>query len=338
MTSVVIISPDDAGVGTPTGLCARAFAMAYAQRGHRVRVLCGYGQIPRPGCFVDGAVTVHRLAVRRGSPDAAFSVEAVRMVHDLIRLGRCDVIECVGGGATVAGLAARRSLTGCAVPIVSLEIEPDARCAQAGADAVIPMHGGAQTPSMFPVMDGVWAPPACAGPVFALCDAVDPAAQAPIIDAYRASGVGEEGWSLALLAPDGKWTVLAGNAINQGDDVCVTVTAGQGPPLAAVHGLQRGCACLVGEASPGAMIAKGQGDGFVFGVGRSLERSMRMIAEMPIPGLVSCARAGFKIAEEVCDPDHVVSAHERAWASGAARWDRAMAIGAWRTLEHGLVS
>ena len=349
MTGVVLITPAFAEAGTPSGLCTLALARAYAARGHVVRVLCGRTAAPRAGCECDGTITIHRLATRRGSPGEAFAAEAARAVHSLVRAGRCDVVVCVDGMSSLAGLVAMRSLLGLDAPIVSVSVEPDDAGTWNGArelsDATIQLSGdksgGDGAESAFPIMPGIWTPPACDGPAFVACDALAPEQQSAIVDAYKASGASGAGWSLALLGGDGRWSILSGDGGGSAghERLSVSITARTVAPVAAMHGLRDGHAGIAHADSAIALAGAALGEDLLFGGDRgTLAEAMGAASRLDPVELAGRARAAFGALSPTHDAGRIAAAHERLWEMPARVHSRVSGGRVWRSIERRLRS
>ncbi len=259
--------------------------------------------------------------------------------------------------STLAGLVAMRSLLGLDTPIVSVSVEPDDAGIWNGtgelADATIQLScdisgdksgdksGGDGAESAFPIMPGIWAPPACDGPAFVACDALTPEQQSPIVDAYKASGASGAGWSLALLGGDGRWSILSGDGGGSAgrERPSITITTRRVAPVAAIHGLRDGHAGIAHADSAIALAGAALGEDLLFGGDRgTLAEAMGAASRLDPVELAGRARAAFGALSPTHDAGRIAAAHERLWEMPARVHSRVSGGRAWRSIERRLRS
>ncbi len=341
MLSVAIITPHDAELGAPAGLCAAGLARAFAGQGWAVHVVCAMSAMPLPRYETRGLLTIHRLEVRRGSPDQAFSLAACKRIHELCEAGRCDVIECVDAPAGLLASAALARLTGRRLPLVSVMVDPRAddssraRCARALAHERISTH---ETPSgdprhiPFPLVDGLWRPPQTRGPVLVVDEEPDDHDARCIIHAYKQSRSPVDGWSLAIRGHDGRWNITGAPLAGPSGAGCVLIAFGQASPAAALHALRRGSLVIAADHSP--LVMNNPDWPLIFQAHHavSLSGAIDRALKMPVDQQRMLAESWFDRLGGAHEPMAVARAHARLWEE-IQNSPLPSSLGAWRLLE-----
>ncbi|MBL4698498.1 MAG: glycosyltransferase, partial [Phycisphaerales bacterium] len=188
--SIVLVCANSPEMCTPDGLCTGALAIAYAKRGHRVRVLCSANSAYEPWRSHAGSISVHRIDTRKGAGEHGFAALAIGRVVELARIGQtgqtgqtghCDVIECVDVPSCALGLGALRRSGVVQTPIVSVVVDRALHASATGqaarrvCDATVytqkPSEDDAGCVIPFPIEPDAWNPPSSDGSMFVCCDA-----------------------------------------------------------------------------------------------------------------------------------------------------------------------
>lgn len=260
MLSVVLITPRYIETGAAAGLYTAMLTQALILQGHRVHVITAMSPAPMPRHERQGAVTVHRLEPRRGSPSQAFAVAACRLVIELRRLGDCDVVECIDCPDCIAGLGLLRPPEAEPFPLVSVLVDPDSAAHALSPDAnalarasivtsVLRERSGEAAVVPPPLLDGFWEPPRLEGPALVLCDSAGPRAQALAISAFRDSEARRLGWSLAFRGPDGRWGVIGADQQHDPQHRQILITTSKATPIAPLLALGQGAMSIVPAGS-----------------------------------------------------------------------------------------
>lgn len=343
MLSVALVTPHYAELGTPAGLCTAALAHAFVHAGIAVHVVCAMSPAPRPRHETRGLLTIHRLEIRRGSPPQAFSLGACGRVHELIEANRCDVIECVDAPWCLISLASQMGLRGRRQPLVSVIVDPrgaepaHAQTAIRLADARISTHETTYADRVhipFPLVDALWSPPRDPGAMLIVSDAPDQQTTGRIMHAYTQSRARREGWSLAVRAHDGRWSVTGSEHADLSDPRRVLISAGNASPVAQLHALGHGSMSIISCRSPLALANRDWPLSFDPEIDGSLVQAMNRTVDTPLNELRVLARAW---SDRLCpahDAAGVTAAHQRLWAQAPSA--SPAPTRAWRSLEHHL--
>lgn len=99
MLNIVVVTPEYLESESGAGLYSHALTSYLQSLGHRLHIICSLSEVVRPRFEDNGWIRVHRLACKRKNLPRSFAALAVRQVHELIELGRCDRILVVESDA-----------------------------------------------------------------------------------------------------------------------------------------------------------------------------------------------------------------------------------------------